>query len=167
VTLVGTDEAESVICIGLADDRRESPDDYAGRIAGWKARGLPMLCANPDIVVDRGHERLWCAGAIAEAYRAAGGTVAYPGKPHPPIYALGRELLAGLGRERPRILAVGDGIATDVLGGAQAGVDTLFVTGGLAAAAVSDDPDRPDPDRLARWLEAAPARPTYAIGRLR
>ncbi len=167
VALTGPDEAEAVVCIGLEDDSRETPDDYAGRIAGWAARGLPMLCANPDIVVDRGHERLWCAGAIAEAYRAAGGTVAYPGKPHPPIYALGRELLAGMGRTAPRILAVGDGIATDVLGGAQAGVDTLFVTGGLAAEAVSDDPDRPDPARLARWLESAPAQPTYAIGRLR
>lgn len=167
VELVGTPDADSVVCVGLEDDSRETPDDYAGRIAGWAARGLPMLCANPDIVVDRGHERLWCAGAIAEAYRAAGGAVTYPGKPHPPIYALGRRLLADMGRAAPRILAVGDGIATDVLGGAQAGIDTLFVTGGLAAEAVSDDPERPDADRLARFLADAPARPTYAIGRLR
>lgn len=166
--LVGPDAAESVICVGLADDSVETPETYAPAIQGWRARDLPMLCANPDVIVDRGHERLYCAGAIAEAYRAAGGAVTYSGKPHAPIYRLGAEVLEGLRGPGPhRVLAVGDGIATDVAGAAAQGIDTLFVTGGLAAAEVSGDPETPDPARLATYLAAQGAAPTYAIGRLR
>lgn len=160
-------EAESVILTGLVDDETETPADYAEAIAEWIARGLPVLCANPDIVVDRGTARVYCAGAIAEAMKQAGGTPLYSGKPHSPIYRLAAERLAELRPGAARVLAVGDGIATDILGGAQAGVDTLFVTGGLAAEAVSDNPDHPDPARLAAWLDTAPARPTWAIGKLR
>jgi HAD superfamily hydrolase (TIGR01459 family) len=167
VERVSRDAAESVVLTGLFDDETETPDDYADAIADWLARGLPVLCANPDIIVDRGHQRLYCAGAVAEAFRAAGGTPLYTGKPHAPIYRLAAEKLAALGGGSARVLAVGDGIATDVLGGVQQGVDTLFVTGGLAAALVSDDPDHPDAARLAAWLADAPARPTWVIGRLR
>jgi HAD superfamily hydrolase (TIGR01459 family) len=167
VTRVPRAEAEAVVLTGLFDDETETPNDYADAIADWVARGLPVLCANPDVVVDRGHQRIYCAGAIAEAMRAAGGAPVYTGKPHAPIYRLARERLAGLGVPSPRMLAIGDGIATDILGGDREGIDTLFVTGGLAAAAVSDDPERPDPARLERWLGTAPARPTWAIGRLR
>ena len=94
--LVGADEADSVICVGFVDDSSETPETYAPAIRAWRARRLPMLCANPDVIVDRGHERLYCAGAIAEAYRAAGGAVTYSGKPHAPIYALGAEVLTRL-----------------------------------------------------------------------
>lgn len=168
VALVGPEEAESVIAVGLRDDSVETPADYAGDIALWKSRDLPMLCANPDIIVDRGEQRLYCAGAIAEAYAAAGGRVAYSGKPHPAIYRLGREILERLRGHGPhRVLALGDGVATDVAGGAAEGLDTLFITGGIAAAKVSDDPERPDPARLADWLAAQGAAPTYAMGRLR
>jgi len=158
-----------VICVGFVDDSSETPETYAPAIRAWRARRLPMLCANPDVIVDRGHERLYCAGAIAEAYRAAGGAVTYSGKPHAPIYALGAEVLTRLRGPGPhRVLAVGDGIATDVAGAAAQGIDTLFVTGGIAADAISDDPETPDPSRLAAFLEAqGGAAPTYAIGRLR
>ena len=70
---IPVDEAEAILITGLRDDRTEVPEDYAGEIAIWRARGLPMLCANPDIQVDRGEMRLWCAGAIARNYEAAGG----------------------------------------------------------------------------------------------
>lgn len=167
VERVAREAAESVVLTGLFDDETETPDDYAGAIADWVARGLPVLCANPDLIVDRGHQRLYCAGAVAEAFRAAGGVPIYTGKPHEPIYRLAGEMLAAMGGGAARVLAVGDGIGTDVLGGAQQGLDTLFVTGGLAAAQVSDDPEQPDPARLDAWLADAPARPTWAIGRLR
>lgn len=168
VARVSRDEAESVVLTGLYDDEAETPEDYAGAIADWIARRLPVICANPDIVVDRGDRRLWCAGAVAEAFARAGGSPVYTGKPHPPIYRLAAERLrAARGEGAHRILAVGDGIATDVLGGAEQGVDTLFVTGGLAAEHVSDDPDHPLPERLAAFLSEAPAQPTYVIGRLR
>ena len=167
VSIVDRASADSVVLTGLHDDETETPDDYADTIADWLARGLPVLCANPDVVVDRGHQRIYCAGAIAEAFRAAGGAPIYTGKPHDPIYRVAADRLSRAGRAGARVLAIGDGIATDVLGGARQGIDTLFVTGGLAAAALSSDPDHPDPARLAAWLGAAPARPTWSIGRLR
>ena len=163
---VPRDEAESVIVTGLHDDETETPEDYADAIADWRARGLRMLCANPDIVVDRGDRRLWCAGAIAEAYAAAGGEAVYAGKPHPPIYALAAERLMALGGGE-RVLALGDGIATDIAGGAAQGLDTLFVTGGLMADAFGSDPERPDAGALRDWLADRAESPTFAIGRLR
>ena len=164
------DEAEAVLVTGLRDDRTETPQDYAGEIATWAARRLPMLCANPDIMVDRGDERLWCAGAIARDYEAAGGRVVWYGKPHRPIYERCFAVLEELGGRpvaRERVLAIGDGIATDVEGGIRAGLDVVFVTGGLAAAELGPHPEHPDPDRLERFLAEHGVGPRYALGRLR
>lgn len=167
VAIAPLDQADSIFCVGLRSDEDESPEDYAAEIAAWRTRDLPMLCANPDVIVDRGDKRLYCAGALAAAYSAAGGSVVYTGKPHAPIYRLGRKLLEDLrGAGQHRILAIGDGILTDVLGGVDQGIDTLFVTGGLAAEAMGPDVERPRPDQLANFLVGQP-RPTYAIGRLR
>ena len=162
-------EAEGIVCTGLFDDERETPDDYRPTLLFAKARGMKLLCANPDIVVDYGDRRLWCAGAIAQLYDRMGGESLYFGKPHPPIYDLARRRLAALGAlpADERILAIGDGIATDIAGGLAEGLDTLFVTGGLAAAEFGPDPERPDPGQLARWLAARQIAPTAAIGRLR
>jgi HAD superfamily hydrolase (TIGR01459 family) len=136
----------------------------------WAAQNrLPMLCANPDIVVDWGDRRLWCAGALAQLYEELGGRALYFGKPHPPIYDLARRRLAVLGRDVPedRILCIGDGIGTDVAGAAGEGLDCLFITGGLAADQFGADPAKPDPAMLAAWLEARQAAPRWAIGHLR
>lgn len=167
------DQAEAILCTGLYDDSVETPADYVDFIAAARARDLPLLCANPDIVVDRGDRRLYCAGAIAAAYTEAGGRSFYFGKPHPPAYALARaaigEVLAGDGRtvESSRILALGDGVLTDVPGAARDGVDCVFVSGGLAAEEVGDDPERPEPERLHQYLVAHGVSPRYTIGRLR
>jgi HAD superfamily hydrolase (TIGR01459 family) len=163
-------EAEAVLVTGLRDDRTETPADYADEIAIWAERGLPLLCANPDIVVDRGDERLWCAGAIARDYEAAGGRVVWYGKPHRPVYERCFQVLEnlhGTPLDHGRVLAIGDGIATDVEGGIRAGLDVVFVTGGLAAAELGPDPERPDPVRLERTLAEHGLGPRYAIGRLR
>jgi HAD superfamily hydrolase (TIGR01459 family) len=164
------DEAEAVLVTGLRDDRTETPADYAGEIAIWAGRRLPMLCANPDIVVDRGDERLWCAGAIARDYEAAGGRVVWYGKPHRPVYERCFAVLDELGGgavDRARVLAIGDGIATDVEGGIRAGLDVLFVTGGLAAAELGPDPEHPDAPKLDAFLADHGLGPRFAIGRLR
>ena len=164
------EEAEAVLVTGLRDDRTETPADYAGEIAVWAERGLSLLCANPDIVVDRGDERLWCAGAIARDYEAAGGRVVWYGKPHWPIYERCFQVLEELGRApvgRARVLAVGDGVATDVEGGIRAGLDVVFVTGGLAAEELGPDPEHPDPARLEQFLAEHGLGPRYAMGRLR
>lgn len=164
------DAADAVLCTGLRDDRSETPADYYDEMAGWLERGLPLLCANPDLVVDRGSERLYCAGAIALAYEHAGGRVVWFGKPHAPIYDASAALLAEVtGREiaRERILALGDGVRTDVAGGLAYGLDVLFVTGGLAAETLGTDPEHPDPARLDAYLAEHNVAPRYAIGRLR
>ncbi len=169
VERVPMEAAQSIICTGLRDDRTETPDDYADILSEGRLRGLPMLNANPDIVVDMGDRRAWCAGALAQAYEAIGGKVTTMGKPHPPIYDAARRMLAAAGRDVPddRILCVGDGIATDIAGGVAENLDTLFVTGGLAAGELGEDPENPDPDRLAAFLNAHGLSPTAAIGRLR
>jgi len=167
---MAADAADAILCTGLDDDACETPDDYAERIEAWRALGLPMLCANPDIVVDRGPERLWCAGAIAMAYERAGGEVIWYGKPNAPIYDQAFALLAELAGgpiAREQVVAAGDGIATDVAGAIAYGIDAIFVSGGLAAAEVGTDPEAPDPDRLRAYLTAHGAAPRHAIGRLR
>jgi HAD superfamily hydrolase (TIGR01450 family) len=170
VERVPLEEAEGIVCTGLFDDRTETPEDYRATILYGKTKGLKLLCANPDIVVDVGDTRIWCAGAIAKAYEEAGGRSYYFGKPHPPIYALARRQLAALrGFEVPldEILAVGDGIATDVLGAMGEGIDALYITGGLAAEETGTTAAGPDPERLRAFLGASRLAPRFAMAHLR
>lgn len=137
VNLTGAESAEVVINTGLYDDTTETPDDYRDLLAGFRARDLDMICANPDIRVERGSELVYCAGALAKAYQAIGGNVAYAGKPYLPIYDLAMERAGALRGEplaRGRALAIGDGLATDILGAANAGIDALFVRSGVHVA---------------------------------
>jgi HAD superfamily hydrolase (TIGR01459 family) len=126
----GAEKAEVVVCSGLFDDTRETPDDYAALFAALIARNVPMICANPDIMVERGEKLVYCAGALAADYEAKGGEVAYAGKPHLPIY---ERTLAEIDRlyrsplAKDRILCIGDGIDTDLLGAYRAGLPSLFI----------------------------------------
>ncbi len=169
VARVPIDEAESIVCTGLHDDMTETPEDYADLLREGQLRGLRMLCANPDITVDVGDKRIYCAGALAQAYEALGGEAVTLGKPRPPIYDAARRMLEEIGREAEddRILCVGDGIHTDIAGGVAESLDTLFVTGGLAAPELGSDIENPDPALLADYLARHALAPTAAIGRLR
>lgn len=160
-------EAEGIVCTGLRDDLTETPADYRAELLLGKTLGLPILCANPDIVVDYGDKRLWCAGALARDYEAMGGRALYFGKPHPPIYDLARRRLAALRKGEPQILCIGDGISTDIQGGMAEGLDTLFITGGIDAAAFGPDSTRPDPVLLEPWLAERQLSATFAMGHLR
>ena len=164
---VALKEAEGIVCTGLRDDLNESPDDYRTELLLAKQFGLRMLCANPDIVVDHGGQRLWCAGALAQLYEEMGGHVLYFGKPHPPIYDLARRRLMAfdLGRQ-PEILCIGDGIGTDVQGAMGEGLDILFITSGIDREAFGTDSARPDPARLRDWLVEHQLSPLYAMGHL-
>ena len=168
ISLVPLDRAEGIVCTGLFNDELETPEDYAGQLAEARRRGLKLLCANPDIVVDRGETRVFCAGAISQAYERLGGTTLLFGKPRRAIYDLARDLLAekAAGIADSRILCIGDGIATDITGASGQGLDSLFVTGGLAACETGTS-RQPDPEALSQFLSQFPAHPEYAIGQLR
>ena len=136
VTFAPAETADYVVCSGLFDDTRETPDDYRELLTAMRARSLFMVCANPDIVVERGDELVYCAGAIADAYAEIGGEVLYCGKPHAPIYeaALGKAAaLRGGPSSLARVLAIGDSVRTDLKGAALFGLDCLFVVSGLHA----------------------------------
>ncbi|HEY8254431.1 MAG TPA: TIGR01459 family HAD-type hydrolase [Rhizomicrobium sp.] len=120
-------EAEAALAIGLRDDMVETPADYDGELAEMKAKGLPMLCANPDLVVHRGERLLYCAGTLAANYEKLGGEAIYYGKPHRPIY---ESALAAAGHPK-RPLAVGDGLLTDIKGANGAGLEALFIADGV------------------------------------
>ena len=129
--------ADYVVCTGLFDDTKETPDSYRDSLKRMRERGLFMVCANPDVVVERGDTLVYCAGALADAYAASGGEVLYCGKPHAPIYetALGKAaaLRGGNPPPLPRVLAIGDSVRTDLTGATAFGLDCVFVTSGLHA----------------------------------
>jgi HAD superfamily hydrolase (TIGR01459 family) len=131
------EDADYVVCTGLFDDTIETPENYRDMLAAMRARGLFMVCANPDVVVERGDTLVYCAGALADAYAAQGGEVLYCGKPHAPIYDMALQTAASLrgGRipSRDRVLAIGDSVRTDLKGAAAFGLDVMFVTSGLHA----------------------------------
>ena len=137
VTFAPPDTADYVVCSGLFDDATETPENYRELLAAMRARSLFMVCANPDIVVERGDTLLYCAGALADAYVELGGEALYCGKPYPPIYEVALGIAAACrGGEVPprsRVLAIGDSIRTDLQGAASFGVDCLFVTSGIHA----------------------------------
>jgi HAD superfamily hydrolase (TIGR01459 family) len=133
----GPEEAAFVSCTGLADDERETPEDYRETLARAAERGLTMICANPDRVVQRGDRLVYCGGALAELYASLGGAVVMAGKPHALIYDVSLAAIAEAldGRfDRARVLAVGDGLATDIAGANAQGLDALFVGGGIHGA---------------------------------
>lgn len=168
INRVTLDRADGIVCTGLFDDDVESPDDYRATFLAAKNRGLKLLCANPDIMVDKGDQRIYCAGALAQAYSDMGGESLYFGKPHPAIYDLAQQRLTALGREidNERILAIGDGINTDIRGAIAEDMDSLFITGGLAALETGTV-DQPDPEKLETFLSNAQLSPQYAMGHLR
>jgi HAD superfamily hydrolase (TIGR01459 family) len=128
------EQADYIICTGLFDDETESAEDYRAMMLQARERKLPMICANPDIVVERGDRLIYCAGAIAELYRELGGEVIFYGKPHRPIYERAMALAAeqsGHATELNKVLAIGDSVRTDLAGAHGFGIDCLFVTRGI------------------------------------
>ena len=167
ITRVPLEEATGIVCTGPFDAQAE-PEAWRPDLERALARGLKLLCANPDIVVDRGDIREWCVGAVAKMYTEMGGESLYFGKPHAPIYDLARRRLAKLGADIPdsRILGIGDGILTDVKGAIDEGIDSLFISGGLAASETKTV-TQPDPEALSNYLKTEKSDPAYTIGHLR
>lgn len=167
ITQTPLSDAQGIVCTGPTDPMAD-PDTMRPAFEQAIAKGLKLLCANPDIVVDRGEVREWCAGALAQLYTEMGGTSLYFGKPHGPIYDLARRRLFALGEKvaDARILCIGDGVLTDVKGAMDEGIDSLFITGGLAAGETMESGSI-NSDRLRGYLQKENSKPTYSIGLLR
>lgn len=168
IRLAAAETAGYAVCSGLFDDTRETPDDYRDLLQRMRARDLFMVCANPDLVVERGGTLVYCAGAIADLYGALGGEVLYTGKPHRPIYqeALAQaELARGAPTPFERVLAIGDSVRTDLTGAARLGVDCLFVTAGIHAEELGSRED-PDAAVLDKMFAAAGIYPQAVTRRL-
>jgi HAD superfamily hydrolase (TIGR01459 family) len=167
--MAALEDADYAVCSGLTDDTVETPQDYHALIERMRARALPMICANPDVVVERGDKLVYCAGAIADLYATAGGDVIYAGKPYRPIY---EEALAiaqaarGAPVARERVLAIGDSVRTDLKGAAAFGIDCLFVTAGIHAEQLGAR-DNPEAAALAEIFAAAGVAPKAVMHRLR
>src|ERR1700692_1016757 len=133
--LAPLEQADYIVCTGLFDDETESAEDYRAMMLQARKRNLTLICANPDIVVERGDRLIYCAGAIAELYREIGGEVIFYGKPHRPIYERAMALAAEQRRDQAvplsRVLAIGDSVRTDLAGAHGFGIDCLFVTRGI------------------------------------
>src|SRR6266571_3318929 len=160
--------ADYAVCTGLYDDEVETPEDYRGLLARMRERALFMVCANPDLVVERGDRLVYCAGAVADLYAALGGEVLYAGKPHRPIYdaALARNAAArGVPFATARVLAIGDSIRTDLAGAAALGIDGVFITRGIHAEELGHRDD-PDLDRLGRFFAEAGVTPKAVMRQL-
>jgi HAD superfamily hydrolase (TIGR01459 family) len=151
VVFAGEADAELISCTGLYEDATETPEDYRPLLTRLAARGLPMVCANPDLVVERGDRLVYCAGSLARLYAELGGEAILVGKPHRPIYEAAEALVAALGGRNP--LAVGDGLLTDIRGAVDNRVPALFIAGGIHAHEFGP-PAAPDPARIAARLAA-------------
>jgi len=162
------ESADYVVCTGLFDDEHETPEDYRPLLTRLRERGLFMVCANPDLVVERGDRLIYCAGALADLYHSLGGEVLYAGKPHRPIYDDALTLAAKQRGHRvalDRILAIGDSVRTDLKGAATLGVDCLFVTAGIHAEELGAR-DQPDAGALSAIFAAAGATPKAVMRQL-
>jgi HAD superfamily hydrolase (TIGR01459 family) len=168
VPFANLDRADYVICTGLIHDEVETPDDYRATLETMHARKLPMICGNPDVVVERGDRLVYCAGALADLYATMGGEVLYAGKPYRPIYdmALAKaERASGRKVEPARVLAIGDSLRTDLKGAHGLGIDFLFVTSGIHAEELGGR-EHPDTAALGSVFAAAGEMPKAVMRQL-
>lgn len=156
-------EADYVVCSGFDNDEEETVGDYRPQLEAMRQRNLLMVCANPDLVVERGHMILPCAGTIALAYEEMGGEVFYAGKPHGPVYERALAVaadLAGHPIPKERVLAVGDAIRTDIAGAVGFGIDALMIARGIHAEELGLHKGDLVSDHVQDWVDRQPVRPT-------
>ena len=143
--MVGEDECDIVVVTGPFNDEVEVAEDYRAMFEKLIPRNVLMLCANPDLVVERGDKLIVCAGALAQLYEQMGGKAMYAGKPYAPIYdqvVAEAEKLRGAKVKKEEMLAIGDGARTDLKGAALQGIDCLFITGGIHTEDFSEQNNR-------------------------
>ena len=168
LAFAGPESAAFISCTGPYDDDVEGPDDYEDRFRVALERKLPMICANPDLVVQKGDRLIYCGGALAQRYEQMGGEVIMAGKPHAPIYELclaEAQLILGRPLDRSRVLCIGDAVVTDAKGANDQGLDVLFVASGIHGAETIG-PNGLDAAAVERLLAKDGAKATYAIADL-
>jgi len=161
----GADDAAFISVTGPENDEVETPEDYRARFAAGAARGLELICANPDRVVQRGDRLIYCGGALADLYESLGGRITMAGKPYGPIYDLAlkeAETLLGGPVDRSRVLCIGDGVVTDVMGANAQGLDCLFIAQGIHGDQAKGPDGALDPARAAELLKAETTYARYA-----
>jgi HAD superfamily hydrolase (TIGR01459 family) len=162
-------EAKFICVTGPYDDENEEPADYRERFQAAVARDLELICANPDIVVQRGPKLIYCGGALAQLYESLGGRVTMAGKPHPPIYQTSLAKAAehaGRALDPRRVLCIGDGLPTDVRGANARGLDVLFVASGIHGGETIGADGRLNAAAVADLLRQDGLSATYAIADL-
>lgn len=167
VEVVSAEEAQAIVCTGFFDDEKEVPEDYTDMLTAWVKRDVPFICANPDLVVERGHRIIPCAGAVAAYYEQLGGKTRIAGKPHFPIYdeslAAAREARGAF--DKSKVLAIGDGMPTDVRGALSQGLDLLYISAGIHVAEYTVNGET-DEAILQAWLKSENAAPKFWMPRL-
>jgi HAD superfamily hydrolase (TIGR01459 family) len=166
---VALEDAGFVVCTGLVDDTVETPADYEAILRACWAKNLPMICANPDLVVYRGDQLVYCAGALAERYEQMGGVVEQAGKPFRPIYraALAQlEKARGVAFDPARVLAIGDAMHTDIAGAQGMGMDCVWITTGVHREDLHGHDGVLDAEALKQFVEDQDAPPTFHMDRL-
>ena len=162
-------EARFIVCTGPTDDENDVPGDYSEIFKLGIARGIEMICANPDRLVQRGDRLIYCAGALADLYRELGGSVSMAGKPYSPIYDLSfarvRDILARTA-DRRRVLAIGDGVQTDMAGANEQGLDALFIATGVNGHLMYGANKTPDIVAIERLLNDGGASARFAMADL-
>lgn len=161
----GAEDAAFLSVTGLLDDETETPEDYRASLKAAADRGLDLICANPDRIVQRGDKIIYCGGALADVYEELGGRVIMAGKPYGPIYSLAlaeAEALLGRPVDRSRVLCIGDGVITDVMGANEQGLDCLFIAQGIHGDAAKGPDGRIDPGLAAELLKAETTYARYA-----
>jgi HAD superfamily hydrolase (TIGR01450 family) len=160
-------KAGAIVCTGFFDDETETPEDYRAMLTRFAARQVPMICANPDLIVERGDRMIPCAGAMAALYREMGGKTFIAGKPHSPIYEEALTLAKAKRGSvtKSRVLAIGDGMPTDVRGAIDFGLDLLYVSAGIHGHDYMSH-GKTDRAALDRFLAREGADPKWWIPRL-
>ncbi|ETR78489.1 haloacid dehalogenase [Afipia sp. P52-10] len=158
------ESADYIVCSGLFDDETETAEDYRATLTCARERDLFFVCANPDIVVERGEKLIFCAGALAELYASLGGKVLFAGKPHPPIYQRALRLAAEAGATAvtpAHVLTIGDSVRTDLEGANGGGFRCVFVTSGIHANELGERAN-PDAESVAKLFKGA-SKPPFAV----
>lgn len=160
--------ADYIVCSGLYDDETEKPEDYRARLDIALKRKLFMVCGNPDLVVERGSQLVYCAGSIADLYATMGGEVLYAGKPYRPIYEMAlakAEAVLGRKVDMKRVVGIGDSVRTDLKGARAFGIDMLFIAAGIHAEEFGGR-DTPKADAMKTVFAAAGEEPTAVMKHL-